>query len=114
MCTYYTVVCNIQRFVDRYVEQNDIHTPFITVRESLEFSGSLRLPRGTSTQTRQAFIEEVISKLLSCRVVQKISIRACFYYKAYIIHFCMNRLCQQQCPYQAQNRVSVLDVAYLL
>jgi hypothetical protein len=69
------------------VEQNDIHTPFITVRESLEFSGSLRLPRDTSARTRQKFIEEVNLSLHSCRIGQKICIDACFHYKAYIIHF---------------------------
>nr|XP_024402508.1 pleiotropic drug resistance protein 1-like isoform X1 [Physcomitrium patens]XP_024402509.1 pleiotropic drug resistance protein 1-like isoform X1 [Physcomitrium patens]XP_024402510.1 pleiotropic drug resistance protein 1-like isoform X1 [Physcomitrium patens]XP_024402511.1 pleiotropic drug resistance protein 1-like isoform X1 [Physcomitrium patens]XP_024402512.1 pleiotropic drug resistance protein 1-like isoform X1 [Physcomitrium patens]XP_024402513.1 pleiotropic drug resistance protein 1-li len=52
-----------------YVEQNDIHTPFITVRESFQFSGSLRLPRGTSAGARQKFIEEVL-KLLELNEIE--------------------------------------------
>ncbi|OAE18414.1 hypothetical protein AXG93_3426s1070 [Marchantia polymorpha subsp. ruderalis] len=43
-----------------YVEQNDIHTPFISVRESLVFSASLRLP---STANRLQFVKEVMDVL---------------------------------------------------
>lgn len=55
--------CNMefQHFLDRYVEQNDIHTPFITVKESLEFSSALRLPKQTSSASRQKYINEVTS-----------------------------------------------------
>lgn len=35
-----------------YVEQNDIHSPQVTVEESLWFSSSLRLPREVSKQQR--------------------------------------------------------------
>eukprot|EP00850_Spirogloea_muscicola_P017864 SM000157S02094 [mRNA] locus=s157:259267:270139:- [translate_table: standard] len=46
-----------------YVEQNDIHTPFITVKESLDFSGALRLPRETSQQKRDAFVQQTMDLL---------------------------------------------------
>lgn len=43
-----------------YVEQNNIHQPFVTVKEALEFSATLRLPRSTSINQRKAFVEEVV------------------------------------------------------
>eukprot|EP00271_Cylindrocystis_brebissonii_P020897 TRINITY_DN71_c0_g1_i2.p1 TRINITY_DN71_c0_g1~~TRINITY_DN71_c0_g1_i2.p1 ORF type:complete len:1380 (-),score=255.02 TRINITY_DN71_c0_g1_i2:202-4341(-) len=43
-----------------YVEQFDIHSPQLTVRESLEFSAALRLPDTVSPATRKAFVEEVM------------------------------------------------------
>eukprot|EP00897_Mesotaenium_endlicherianum_P003901 jgi/Mesen1/3539/ME000198S02743 len=46
-----------------YVEQMDIHTPYITVRESLDFSAALRLPRGTSATRQHAFVQEVMDLL---------------------------------------------------
>ncbi|KAG0526217.1 hypothetical protein BDA96_06G126400 [Sorghum bicolor] len=44
-----------------YVEQNDIHSPQVTVEESLWFSSILRLPKDTSTKTRHEFVEEVMA-----------------------------------------------------
>ncbi|XBI06754.1 ABC transporter G family member 51 [Aegilops tauschii subsp. strangulata] len=44
-----------------YVEQNDIHSPQVTVEESLWFSSALRLPTDISRETKKAFVEEVMS-----------------------------------------------------
>jgi ABC-type multidrug transport system ATPase subunit len=46
------------------VEQNDIHMPLITVKESLEFSSALRLPKGTSAARRQQFMQQVKHNLI--------------------------------------------------
>ncbi|KAM5583255.1 ABC transporter G family member 31-like [Rosa sericea] len=43
-----------------YVEQNDIHSPQLTVEESLWFSSALRLPKEVSTEKRLEFVEEVM------------------------------------------------------
>ncbi|KAI4376643.1 hypothetical protein MLD38_014382 [Melastoma candidum] len=44
--------------VSGYCEQTDIHTPFLTVYESLAYSAWLRLPRDVDPRTRELFIEE--------------------------------------------------------
>ncbi|KAG8091552.1 hypothetical protein GUJ93_ZPchr0012g20034 [Zizania palustris] len=44
-----------------YVEQSDIHSPQVTVEESLWFSSTLRLPNDISRETRHAFVEEVMA-----------------------------------------------------
>ncbi|KAK7337203.1 hypothetical protein VNO77_17766 [Canavalia gladiata] len=46
--------------VSGYCEQNDIHSPYVTVYESLLFSAWLRLPSDVNTQTRKMFVEEVM------------------------------------------------------
>ncbi|XP_048233398.1 pleiotropic drug resistance protein 1-like [Ricinus communis] len=46
--------------ISGYCEQNDIHSPHITVYESLLFSAWLRLPSEVNTETRKMFIEEVM------------------------------------------------------
>ncbi|KAK2418390.1 pleiotropic drug resistance protein [Trifolium repens] len=46
--------------VSGYCEQNDIHSPYVTVYESLLFSAWLRLPSDIKTQTRKMFVEEVM------------------------------------------------------
>jgi ABC-type multidrug transport system ATPase subunit len=43
-----------------YCEQNDIHSPHVTVYESLVYSAWLRLPAGVDTKARETFIEEVM------------------------------------------------------
>ncbi|GFP96043.1 pleiotropic drug resistance protein 1 [Phtheirospermum japonicum] len=43
-----------------YCEQTDIHSPHVTVYESLQFSAWLRLPPEVDAATRKMFIEEVI------------------------------------------------------
>ncbi|XP_057428191.1 pleiotropic drug resistance protein 1-like [Lotus japonicus] len=43
-----------------YCEQFDIHSPNVTVYESLLYSAWLRLPREVDTATRKMFIEEVM------------------------------------------------------
>ncbi|KAK7284890.1 hypothetical protein RJT34_19644 [Clitoria ternatea] len=46
--------------VSGYCEQNDIHSPHVTVYESLLFSAWLRLPSDVKTETRKMFVEEVM------------------------------------------------------
>uniref|UniRef100_A0A6V7QPR8 ABC transporter domain-containing protein n=1 Tax=Ananas comosus var. bracteatus TaxID=296719 RepID=A0A6V7QPR8_ANACO len=43
-----------------YCEQNDIHSPHVTVYESLLYSAWLRLPTEVDSETRKMFIEEVM------------------------------------------------------
>ncbi|PAN23236.1 hypothetical protein PAHAL_4G078000 [Panicum hallii] len=46
--------------VSGYCEQDDIHSPQVTVHESLLFSAWLRLPGDVNSATRKMFIEEVM------------------------------------------------------
>ncbi|CAJ1886898.1 unnamed protein product [Sphenostylis stenocarpa] len=46
--------------VSSYCEQNDIHSPNVTVYESLLFSAWLRLPSDVNAQTRKMFVEEIM------------------------------------------------------
>ncbi|PIN21135.1 Pleiotropic drug resistance proteins (PDR1-15), ABC superfamily [Handroanthus impetiginosus] len=46
--------------ISGYCEQNDIHSPCVTVYESLLFSAWLRLPAEVDSQTRKAFVENVM------------------------------------------------------
>ncbi|XP_061340261.1 pleiotropic drug resistance protein 2-like isoform X2 [Gastrolobium bilobum] len=46
--------------VSGYCEQNDIHSPHVTVYESLLFSAWLRLASDVKIQTRKMFVEEVM------------------------------------------------------
>ncbi|KAL5545906.1 hypothetical protein UlMin_005593 [Ulmus minor] len=46
--------------VSGYCEQNDIHSPNVTVYESLLYSAWLRLPSDVNTKTRKMFVEEVM------------------------------------------------------
>ncbi|KAF3791865.1 ABC transporter G family member 37 [Nymphaea thermarum] len=46
--------------VSGYCEQNDIHSPHVTVYESLVYSAWLRLPPEVSSATRKLFVEEVM------------------------------------------------------
>ncbi|KZV28328.1 Pleiotropic drug resistance 12 [Dorcoceras hygrometricum] len=46
--------------ISGYCEQNDIHSPNVTVHESLIYSAWLRLPSDVDEKTRKAFIEEVM------------------------------------------------------
>ncbi|KAJ9695169.1 hypothetical protein PVL29_010586 [Vitis rotundifolia] len=46
--------------VSGYCEQNDIHSPYVTVYESLLYSAWLRLSSDVDTQTRKMFVEEVM------------------------------------------------------
>ncbi|KAI3790224.1 hypothetical protein L2E82_03108 [Cichorium intybus] len=43
-----------------YCEQNDIHSPCLTVLESLLFSAWLRLPSDVDSKTQKVFVEEVM------------------------------------------------------
>ncbi|RDX92405.1 Pleiotropic drug resistance protein 2, partial [Mucuna pruriens] len=43
-----------------YCEQNDIHSPNVTVYESLVFSAWLRLSKEVNEETRKMFIEEIL------------------------------------------------------
>jgi ABC-type cobalamin/Fe3+-siderophores transport system ATPase subunit len=46
--------------ISGYCEQNDIHSPHVTVYESLLFSAWLRLPSDVDLETRKMFIEEIM------------------------------------------------------
>ncbi|KAK4800075.1 hypothetical protein SAY86_025440 [Trapa natans] len=46
--------------ISGYCEQNDIHSPHVTVYESLLYSAWLRLPSEVDSDTRKMFIEEVM------------------------------------------------------
>ncbi|XP_019196202.1 PREDICTED: pleiotropic drug resistance protein 1-like [Ipomoea nil] len=46
--------------ISGYCEQNDIHSPHLTVYESLLFSAKLRLPSQIDSETRRVFIKEVM------------------------------------------------------
>ncbi|KAL0460766.1 UNVERIFIED_CONTAM: Pleiotropic drug resistance protein 2 [Sesamum latifolium] len=46
--------------VSGYCEQNDIHSPYVTVYESLLYSAWLRLAADVKTETRKMFVEEVM------------------------------------------------------
>ncbi|KAM6576208.1 hypothetical protein CsatB_028045 [Cannabis sativa] len=43
-----------------YCEQNDIHSPYVTVHESLIYSALLRLGSDVKKETRKMFVEEVM------------------------------------------------------
>ncbi|GLJ08411.1 hypothetical protein SUGI_0088210 [Cryptomeria japonica] len=46
--------------ISGYCEQNDIHSPQLTVRESLIFSAFIRLPREVDKMTKLTFVEEIM------------------------------------------------------
>ncbi|XP_050231595.1 pleiotropic drug resistance protein 1-like [Mercurialis annua] len=46
--------------ISGYCEQNDIHSPHVTVYESLVYSAWLRLPPEVNNETRKNFIDEVM------------------------------------------------------
>ncbi|KAG0461194.1 hypothetical protein HPP92_021491 [Vanilla planifolia] len=46
--------------ISGYCEQNDIHSPHVTVYESLLYSAWLRLPAEVDAEARKAFVEEVM------------------------------------------------------
>ncbi|KAL6524197.1 transcription factor [Orobanche minor] len=46
--------------ISGYCEQTDIHSPNVTVYESLVYSAWLRLPRDIDAETRKVFVEEVM------------------------------------------------------
>ncbi|GER30614.1 pleiotropic drug resistance 12 [Striga asiatica] len=46
--------------ISGYCEQTDIHSPNVTVYESLVYSAWLRLPRDIDSETRKMFVEEVM------------------------------------------------------
>ncbi|KAF7830249.1 pleiotropic drug resistance protein 1 [Senna tora] len=46
--------------ISGYCEQNDIHSPHVTVYESLVYSAWLRLPPEVDSDTRMMFVEEVM------------------------------------------------------
>ncbi|KAH9331698.1 hypothetical protein KI387_003806, partial [Taxus chinensis] len=46
--------------ISGYCEQNDIHSPYVTVHESLIYSAWLRLPKEVDRETREMFVDEVM------------------------------------------------------
>uniref|UniRef100_A0A804Q8K5 ABC transporter domain-containing protein n=1 Tax=Zea mays TaxID=4577 RepID=A0A804Q8K5_MAIZE len=59
--------------ISGYCEQTDIHSPYLTVYESLQFSAYLRLPSDVSPHKRDMFVEEVMGLVelrdLRCAIV---------------------------------------------
>ncbi|KAM0951250.1 putative ABC transporter, AAA+ ATPase domain, ABC-2 type transporter [Dioscorea sansibarensis] len=49
--------------ISGYCEQTDIHSPQLTVEESLIFSASLRLPNNIDSKTRSEFVNEVLETI---------------------------------------------------
>lgn len=49
--------------VSGYCEQNDIHSPYITVEESVTYSAWLRLPSEIDPVTKGKFVEEVLETI---------------------------------------------------
>ncbi|XP_062143567.1 pleiotropic drug resistance protein 3-like isoform X2 [Alnus glutinosa] len=49
--------------ISGYCEQNDIHSPQITVKESVTYSAWLRLPPETDADTKDRFVEEVLETI---------------------------------------------------
>ncbi|CAJ1940722.1 unnamed protein product [Sphenostylis stenocarpa] len=49
--------------VSGYCEQNDIHSPYITVEESVTYSAWLRLPTEIDSVTKGKFVEEVLGTI---------------------------------------------------
>ncbi|XP_026404553.1 ABC transporter G family member 32-like [Papaver somniferum] len=47
--------------ISGYCEQNDVHSPCLTVQESLIYSAWLRLPSHVDHKTQKTFVEEVMS-----------------------------------------------------
>ena len=52
-----------------YVEQMDIHSPQLTVKESLEVSARLRLPRATSEAALQHQLATTLQMVRRCRLL---------------------------------------------
>lgn len=46
--------------ISGYCEQNDIHSPQVTVRESLIYSAFLRLPKEVNNEEKMIFVDEVM------------------------------------------------------
>ncbi|XP_057823291.2 pleiotropic drug resistance protein 1 [Cryptomeria japonica] len=46
--------------ISGYCEQTDIHSPYVTVYESLVYSAWLRLPKDVDRKTREMFVDEVM------------------------------------------------------
>uniref|UniRef100_M4D8I7 ABC transporter domain-containing protein n=1 Tax=Brassica campestris TaxID=3711 RepID=M4D8I7_BRACM len=46
-----------------YCEQFDIHSPNLTIRESLEYSAWLRLPSSINSETKRAIVREVLETI---------------------------------------------------
>ncbi|KAH9331701.1 hypothetical protein KI387_003809, partial [Taxus chinensis] len=59
--------------ISGYCEQNDIHSPYVTVYESLVYSARLRLPKEVDRKTRDMFVDEVMELVelsnLKCALV---------------------------------------------
>ncbi|CAN7118574.1 ABC transporter G family member 42 [Brassica rapa] len=49
--------------VSGYCEQFDIHSPNLTIRESLEYSAWLRLPSSINSETKRAIVREVLETI---------------------------------------------------
>lgn len=54
--------------ISGYVEQNDIHSPQVTVEESLWFSSSLRLPKEVTKEQRHVSSEIINFDICTCLI----------------------------------------------
>lgn len=52
--------------VSGYCEQNDIHSPYITVEESVRYSAWLRLPREIDSATKGVWHDILITCIMVC------------------------------------------------
>ncbi|KAL0890311.1 hypothetical protein Bca101_014294 [Brassica carinata] len=59
----YRKVQEIFARVSGYCEQFDIHSPNLTIEESLEYSAWLRLPSSINSETRRAIVREVLETI---------------------------------------------------
>lgn len=51
------------RKLSGYVDQEDIHLPSLTVRETLEFSAAVRLPESISEEEKKTRVDSILKTL---------------------------------------------------
>jgi ABC-type multidrug transport system ATPase subunit len=59
----YNMTPNLSSFSNAYVIQTDVLLPDLSVRETLQYAASLRLPSSTTKEQRRQLVEEVILEL---------------------------------------------------
>ena len=96
-----------------YVEQSDIHTPALTVIESLTFSAHLRLPRNVNKRSEAKFVDNVRPLLLQCIAILSkarwlavihtcwIGLQSCTCWIAAISSWWIHELCSLACCSQS-------------
>lgn len=61
-----------------YCEQNDIHSPNVTVKESLQYSAWLRLPQEIDKKTKA--VSKILTKLFQIQLIAPLQ-QSLFYFK---------------------------------